>query len=81
LCWSLINIFCCLYLDIKEIGANHFQIDARSAMFALTASIGAESERRKPVALLFNCRKVLIAQFRAWVRGGIVAGPDVSPVV
>jgi hypothetical protein len=50
-------------------------------MLALTALIGAESERRKPVALLFNCRKVLVAQFRSRVRGGIVAGPDMAPVV
>jgi len=37
------NIFCYLYLDVKEIGANHFQIDVRFAMFALAASIGEES--------------------------------------
>jgi hypothetical protein len=37
--------------EVKEIGGNHFQIDVRFAMFALTASIGAESERWQVVAL------------------------------
>jgi sialic acid synthase SpsE len=35
----------------KEIGANHFKIDVRCAMFALAASIGAESVRLQVIAL------------------------------
>jgi hypothetical protein len=34
-----------------------------------------------PVALLFTCRMVLVAQFRERASGGTVAGPGVAPVV
>jgi hypothetical protein len=44
------NILSRPYLEVKEIGANHFQIDVRFAMFALAASIGAESGRWRAVA-------------------------------
>jgi hypothetical protein len=47
---ALINILCCPFLDVKEIGANHFQINVRSASLTLTASIGAESESLQVVA-------------------------------
>jgi hypothetical protein len=53
-CVALINILYCPCLDVKEIGANHFQINVRSAILTPTASIGAESKRRRPVALLFT---------------------------
>ena len=45
------EILSCLRLEVKEIGANRFQIDVRFAMFALAASIGAESERWQVAAL------------------------------
>ena len=38
-------------LEVKEIGANPFQIDVRFAMFALAASIGAEFVSLQVVAL------------------------------
>ena len=36
------NILCCLCHDVNEIGANHFQIDVRFAMLALTAPTGSD---------------------------------------
>jgi hypothetical protein len=45
------EILCCLRLGVKEIGANHSQIDVRFAMFVLIAPIGAEPESLQAVAL------------------------------
>jgi len=51
------EILSCLRLEVKEIGANHFQIDVRFAIFVLIAPIGAEPESLQGVALFRRLEK------------------------